>query len=136
MDSFTTGAVTVALSSDQKPMRMINLGSLMSGFDVEVLYEKLQDVKKPKYFDFMITTDASAPAEFSIDVVNGVEITSLSLEILSTDLDEENDEKSTHARVKIKPLIKQFKKGINTFEIAYGDGEERVAEEVLLQIEI
>ncbi len=136
MDSFTVGSVTVDIPDGKKPMRSISLGSLMSGFEVEILYEMLAEQKKPKYFDFLITTDIDAPTDFSIDVVNGSEIEPIQLKVLSIDLNEEEDEKSVRANVKIKTLVKKFKKGINTFDISYLDGEERVAEEVLLQIEI
>jgi hypothetical protein len=134
MDSFTVGAMTVDLPDEKKAMQSINLGSIMSGLSVEVLYEKLKDEKKPKYFDFLITTDTDVPPAFQIDVVNGEEIEPLPLEVLSTESSDE--EQSTFARVKIKPLIKTFKKGINTFEISCVIEDERVAEEVILQIEI
>ena len=136
MDSFTVGAITVHFADERRPTRSINLRSLMSGFNVEVLYELLRDKKKPKYFDFLITTEIDAPEDFLIDVVNGVEIEPIQLKVLSIERYEDDEEKAVRANVKIKSLLKQFKKGINTMEISYIDGEERVAEEVILQIEI
>jgi len=137
MDSYTSGSITVSVQGKERPKAAINLGSFMSGFGVEVLYELLTEVKKPKYFDFLITTDLAAPSVFMIDVVNSVEIKPIDLEVLSVETDEENEERSVRANVKIKPLAKKFKKGINTFEISYIDIDgERVAEEVTLQIEI
>jgi hypothetical protein len=136
MDSFTVGAMTVDFPDSKKPIQTINLGSLLSGFEVEVLYELLKNEKKPKYFDFLITVDTDVPTDFVIDIVNGLEIEPIPLNVLSTELNEEDDEKFVRANVKIKTLVKALKKGINTFEIAYTDGETRVAEEVILQIEI
>ena len=136
MDSFTSGTLTVNIQGKDKPRTTINLGGIMSGFSVEVLYDLLTDVKKPKFFDFLITTDLDAPSEFSIDVVNNVEIKPIELEILSVETDEENEEKSVRANVRIKALAKKFKKGINTFEVSYVNDGERVSEEVVLQIEI
>ena len=136
MDSFTSGAMTVSIQGKDKPRATINLRSIMSGFSVEVLYDLLMEVKKPKYFDFLITTDLDAPSEFSIDVINNAEIKPIELEVLSVETDEENEERSIRANVEIKKLAKQFKKGINTFEISYDDGGDRVAEEVILDIEM
>jgi len=136
VDSFTSGSATVNIKDKDKPQATVNLGSIMSGFSVDVLYDMLTKVKKPKYFDFLITTDMDTPSEFSIDVVNSAEITPIDLEILSVKTNKENDKKSVRARVSIKTLAKKFKKGINTFEVSYGHGEDRVSEEVVLQIEI
>ncbi len=136
MDSFTSGSIEVNIPGSEKPRRKINLGSVMSGFSVEVLYDMLMEVEKPKYFDFLITTDLDAPSEFSIDVINNAEIKPIELEVLSVEIDEEEEEKTVRANVKIKTLAKKFKKGINTFEVSYDDGGERVAEEIILDIEM
>jgi hypothetical protein len=128
--------MAVNIKGKDKPRATINLGSLMSGFSVEVLYEQLTEVEKPKYFDFLITTDLPAPSEFSIDVVNNTEIKPIELDVLSVDTNEEDEEASVRANVKIKTLAKKFKKGINTFEVSYLSDGERVSEEVTLQIEM
>ena len=55
---------------------------------------------------------------------------------MSVEVNDEDEEKLIRVNVAIKKLVKLFKKGINTFEVSYTDDEERVAEEVVLQIEI
>lgn len=136
MDSFTIGSVTVATADTNKPTRVINLSSYMSGFDVEVLYEELAKTNKPKKFDFLITAPSDAPDIFVIDRINGKSIEPIELKVLSVVIDEEEEEKAVRVNVSIKKLAKLFKKGINTFEVSYTDDGERVAEEVILQIEI
>ncbi len=136
MDSFTVGSVTVATGDTKQPARVINLSSFMSGFDVEVLYEELAKTKKPKKFDFLITAPSDAPDIFVIDTINGKSIEPIELKVLSVEVDEEEEEKAVRVNVSIKKLAKLFKKGINTFEVSYIDDGERVAEEVILQIEI
>lgn len=136
MDSFTSGSVVVKIKGEDMPRATINLGSIMSGFTIEVLYDLLTEVKKPKYFDFLITTDVPAPSEFRIDIVNNVNIDPIELNVLSIETDEENEESSVRANVKIKTLAKKFKKGINTFEVSYVLDGERISEEVTLQIEM
>ena len=46
------------------------------------------------------------------------------------------EEKAVLVSIAIKQLVKVLRKGINTFELSYGLGGNRVAEEVILQIEI
>ena len=136
MDSFIMGSTSVSVADNKRPTKAINLGSVMSGFSVEVLYEMLADEKKPKFFDFLITTDLDAPTDFFIDVINNESVEPIALETLSLEEITEDEERAVRANVKIKTLAKLFKKGINTFEIAYDDNGERVAEEVILQIEM
>lgn len=136
MDSFTLGAVTVATDESKKPRQTIYLGSLMSGFDVEVLYKELAKEKKPKYFDFLITAPLDAPDKYVIDIINGANVEPIDLKILSTEVDEQEEEKLVRVNVSIKKLAKLFKKGINTFEVSYMNGDERISEEIILQIEM
>ena len=136
MDSFTIGSVAVVTGKTTKPMQTIYLGSFLSGFDVEVLYKELAKEKKPKYFDFLITAPIDAPDQFVIDIINGENTEPIDLNVLSVDVNDEDEEKLIRVNVKIKLLVKRFKKGINTFEISYIDNGERVSEEVILQIEI
>lgn len=136
MDSFTLGSVTVATAKSTKPMQTINLGSFLSGFDVEILYKELAKEKKPKYFDFLITAPLDAPDQFVIDIINGENTEPIDLNVLSVNVNDEDEEKLVRVNVKIKLLVKRFKKGINTFEVSYTDNGERVSEEVILQIEI
>lgn len=136
MDSFTLGSVTVATAKSTKPMQTIYLGSFLSGFDVEILYQELAKEKKPKYFDFLITAPLDAPDQFVIDIINGENTEPIDLNVLSVNVNDEDEEKLVRVNVKIKLLVKRFKKGINTFEVSYTDNGERVSEEVILQIEI
>ena len=51
-------------------------------------------------------------------------------------VDQREDEKDVRTRIKIKPLAKQFKKGINRFDVSYVDEEGvRQASEIVLDIE-
>ena len=96
----------------------------------------LADAKKPVAFDFLITTDLDAPTDFVIDVINNESVEPLPLKTISAEDNEEDEERAVRASIKIKKLAKQFRKGINTFEIAYDNQGERMAEEVVLQIEM
>ena len=69
-----------------------------------------------------------------IDRINGEPFKPVKLKQVSEVI--EDDEAIINATVKIKTLVKKFQKGINTIEIAYGEGEDRVATEVVVNIQI
>ena len=132
INTYTEGAIQVEVASNIR--RKIDLSGMAGGFDVEVLYDELDKVEKPKYFDFEITAPIDAPDKFLIDAVNGIEIKPLKIKTLS--IDEGDSEKLVRTKVKIKPLAKLFKKGINRFDVSYVDDEgERQASEVILDVE-
>lgn len=115
--------------------RVIDLTSFsLDDISAELLYEKLAEQEKPKYFEFLIIIPDTAPRELVIDRINGEPIKPVKLKQVSEVI--EDDEAIINATVKIKTLVKKFQKGINTIEIAYGEGEDRVAAEVVVNIQI
>ena len=133
ISAYVDGTVDVQVQS-RAPTRRINLSGMMQNFSAEVLYEELAKVKKPKHFDFKLIAPAAAPDEFLIDSVNGNEIQPMKMETVSIEKGE--DEKTVFTRIEIKPLSKEFKKGINRFDVAYKDAEgDRQSYEILLDIE-
>lgn len=120
--------------ADSKSVRKLNLSNIGADISAELLYEKFEEEEKPKYFEFQITVPQDAPREFVIDRVNSDVITPLKLKNISENI--EDDEVEVNAQIKIKTLLKRFAKGINTIEIAYIDGDERVATKLTIDIEI
>jgi hypothetical protein len=115
--------------------RVVDLTSFsLDDISAELLYDRLAEQEKPKYFEFLVIIPDSAPRELVIDRINGEPIKPLKLKPLSEDV--EDDEATINATVRIKTLIKKFQKGINTIEIAYGDGDDRVSTEVVINIQI
>lgn len=112
----------------------IDLTFMGSDIEAELLYDKLEAQEKPKYFDFQITTPADAPREFVIDRINSEEVKPLKLETVSEIT--EGEEAIVVVQIKIKDLIKNFAKGINTIEIANIAGEERVSTKLIVNIQI
>ena len=119
---------------DSGTVKKINLTYLGSEIEAELLYDKLEEVEKPKYFDFEIIVPEEAPREFVIDRINSDEIEPLKLKIISEEIEE--DEAVVNAQIKIKTLIKKFAKGINSIEIANIGGDERVATRLIVDIEL
>ena len=114
--------------------RKINLSYLNADISAELLYEKLEGVEKPKYFDFQITVPQGISTKFVIDRVNSETIDPIKLKNISESI--EDEELVVDAQVKIKTLLKKFAKGINTIEIAALDGEERISTTLIIDIEI
>jgi hypothetical protein len=116
------------------PVKTIDLSYLEMDIQAELLYDKLAEEEKPKYFEFQITVPADAPREFVIDRVNNESIKPLKLKILSETV--EDGETVVNAQIKIKTLVKKFAKGINSIEIANQGTPERVSTRLMVDIEI
>lgn len=119
---------------DNARNRVISLGSVAPGFDAALLYERLEGVDKPQYFSFEITGPAGMPSSFVIDRINSKPVKAIEVETMFSRQD--GDRTRVEAQAKIKPLVKKFAKGINTIEIASTGGGERVATEVVVNVEI
>jgi len=98
------------------------------------LYNELEGVEKPKVFAFSIQAPTGNSGEFVIDTVNGEPIDKLKLEASRTGEDEGLE--YWRGEISIKKLVKNLKKGINTFEISTLINGEKVSKEILLDIQI
>jgi hypothetical protein len=114
--------------------RIVNLSFLGSEIEAELLYDKLEEQEKPKYFEFEITVPTDSSREFVIDRINSEEIKPLKLKNISETV--EDDEAVVNAQIKIKTLVKKFAKGINSIEISSLGGDERVSTKLIINIEI
>ena len=68
------------------------------------------------------------------NVVNDKTIEPIALELF--DKATAADVTTAFAEIEIKKLAKHFQKGINRFQVAYGDGQERTGTEVLVEIQM
>jgi len=115
--------------------RVVDLTAFsLDDISAELLYDKLNEQEKPKYFEFLVIIPDSVPRVLVIDRINGEAVKSVKLKAVSEVV--EDDEVLINATVKIKTLVKKFQKGINTIEISYGDGDDRVSTEVVVNIQI
>lgn len=132
-DAYVDNDWNVEIGGDS-PTRKIDLSYLGADLSAELLYAKLEEQEKPKYFEFQITTTPGASTEFVIDRINSEFVKPLKLKNISESV--EDDELLVNAQIKIKTLLKKFAKGINTIEIASGQGDERIATRLIVDIEI
>jgi hypothetical protein len=134
-DAYIDRTVTVEVPGYKKSGRSIDLTSVLGqSFYAEVLYDELEAVEKPKVFSFAIQAPVGNSGEFIIDKVNGETIKALKLTANLTGAEEGME--FWHGEVDIKKLGKKFQKGINTFEIATTIEGERVATEIVLDIQM
>lgn len=134
-DAYTKQTTTVELKDLQAAGPKLNLSqSLGPKLSVAVLYDELANVDKPEKFAFSIKAPKTAQGPFVIDKVNGVAVEPHTLE--STAKGVESGLSLWRGEIEIKKLGKEFKKGINSFEIATTIDGERVAEEVVLDIQV
>lgn len=105
-----------------------------SKLKAEVLYGELETQQEPEIFAFAIEAPKGSKGTFVIDRVNGKRIKPVAIKTQSTGLVRNTE--LWRGEVKIKALSKQFKKGINTFQIATEIEGKRVAREIVLDIEI
>ena len=81
----------------------------------------------------LVYAPVGAPQEFVIDELNGNPTAPIPLETVSSE--EVDGELVVQTRVGIKTLAKRFAKGINRFDVSYELDGERVATEVVLNIQ-
>ena len=113
----------------------IDLSGALSSFSAEVLLNNLQGEKKPEVFQIRVKGDGSPPQQLVIDSVNGRALTEpLPLEIKN--MEPTSEAYTILAEIPIKALAKHFQKGINRFEVSYGEGDNRIATEVVLNIQM
>jgi hypothetical protein len=132
-DAYTQQSTSVALAgAGAAAPPAIDLGGA-SGLSAELLYDKLQGEEKPRVFEFLIHAPVDAPPAFVIDTINGERTEPITLTTLSSGRSE--DELTVNAAASISELAKHFKRGINTIEIASGDGAQRMGAEVVINVQ-
>ncbi len=127
---------------DDPANRVIDLSAYsLDVISAELLYESLTKQEKPKDFEFLVTIIESDPRPvviqritLVIDRINGVPIRPVKLTVVSEVI--EDDKVIIVATVRIETLIEKFRKGINTIEISYGEGDHRTATELIINIQI
>jgi hypothetical protein len=136
-DTYTQHSTTLALASAataDPPVIRLGADATGGGLSAQLLYDKLQGQEKPRVFEFLIKAPPDAPVAFVIDTINGEHTDPIALTVLSSN--KTNDELTVNAAASIAELVKRFRKGINTIQVAYGEGANRVGTEVVVNIQI
>jgi hypothetical protein len=115
----------------------LNLATLVdSPLEAEVLYQELEGQEKIEALPMRLRVCGEIPASgFVVDRINRKPI-GQPLRLETGEFEEDGDCSAARATVELKPLVKQFRKGINRFDVCHGSGEGRVATEVILDIQV
>lgn len=131
-DAFTARSYDV-VTRDQERKR-IDLTDFDSVMSAELLYDNLNESKKPKYFEFEITIPEGVERKFIIDKINDQSVKPMNLDIQSERV--EDDELVVNVRIKIKELVKNFAKGFNTIGITNIGESDNPSTSLVVDIEI
>jgi hypothetical protein len=132
-DTYTANALHVT-ADVSAPTASINLAGVLSPYSAEFMLDEFLASKKPEIFKIRITKAGGMPSGFFIDSVNDKPIEPIPLTL--TEQSTVDDATTAVGEVAVKVLGKHFQKGINRFQVAYKDGEERVGTEVLVEIQM
>ena len=131
IDAFTRGSYEVAIS-DSQPSQRINLTRFKESMTAEVLYENLTD--NSENFEFLIKSKLGSKKGFAITQINGASIKPIDLQNVSEKRDDEKTE--VLSEVKIKKLIKKFRKGFNNVTISNLSNPDAESVEIMIDIEL
>ncbi len=135
-DAYTDQQFAVSVERPES-IPTLHLANLVDApLAVEVLYEELQGKKKVDALPMRVSVCSEVPASgLVIDRINGKPINH-PMALSAGEFEPDGDCQAATATVPLKPLVKQFSKGINRFDVSYGAGESRVATEVILDIQV
>ncbi len=132
-DTYTASALHIE-ADVSTPSRAINLAGVLSDYSAEFMLDEFVNSKKPENFKIKITKTGAFPSDFMIDNVNDKPIEPIPLKLSAPST--ADDVTTAFAEVGVKTLAKHFQKGINRFQVAYKEGQERVGTEVLIEIQM
>ena len=137
-DAYTDQAETVAVErpeGDTGEVPTLNVAG-MTGPEItgHILYDELKAQHKPKELPLQLSIcGVETMPEVVIDRINGEPTKPLGVE--RTSMTEKEDCFEGRFVVKLKPLVKRFRRGINRFDVAFDNGGERVSEELILDVQ-
>lgn len=134
-DVTTVNDLTLKGEPGAAPPRRVNLSGLAgSALSAEAMIDDLLAQQKPETLRLKLSKDAPLPGKLVIDSVNGKSVDAIPVQITSPK--EADGTAEAVGEIKLKPLAKHFQKGINRFEVAWQDGGERKATEVILDVQM
>ena len=125
------------LATAQRPAGQaptLNLAGIAGGYSAAIMLDDFLKQARPEVLKIRLTTESPLPAKFVIDTVDGKPIDPLPLKL--SDQADADGSATAVGEVAIKPLAKHFQKGINRFDVAYMNGSDRKAQELILDIQM
>lgn len=133
-DTSIVNNVNLAQTEVATAPRVVNLRNLTSGLAAEFMLDDFLDQPKHEIFRIKVEKDGALPDSLTIDSVNGKSVPAMPLKL--TKVTTADGQSSGVAEISAKTLAKHFARGINRFEVAYTDGSERRAAEVVMDVQM
>jgi hypothetical protein len=135
MDVSTVNDLKLATAiAAPKVVDLRGMGGLGSGLSAEFMLDDFIAQPKHDTFRIKVAKEGQLPAQLVIDSVNGKSVDPIPLAVKSVEV--HDGAASGVAEVGTKVVAKHFVRGINRFEVAYQDGGERHAVEVLMDVQM
>ena len=133
-DVSTVNDLKLASAASANAPRVVDLRGTVGGLSADFMLDDFIAQPKHDVFRIKVAKDGELPAKLAIDTVNGKPIDAIPLTV-KTPLAKDGATSGV-AEVSPKLLAKFFSKGINRFEVAYTEGGERKATEVVLDVQM
>ena len=133
-DVSTVNDLKLAESAASSVTKVVDLRGLANGLSAEFMLDDFVQQPKHDTFRIKVSKDGQLPAPMFIDNVDGQSIEPISLVV--KDVAVKDGMASGVAEVGAKILAKHFVRGINRFEVAYTDGGQRQATEVVMNVQM
>jgi hypothetical protein len=134
-DAETGNDIVLASNTVAAGPRKVDLRTMVGGgFTAEFMLDDFVAQTKKEVFRIKVATDETLPRVLVIDNVNGKPITPIPLSVKNVAT--QDGATTAIAEVAPKVLAKHFARGINRFEVAYNEGGERKATEVVMDVQM
>jgi hypothetical protein len=135
MDVTTVNDITLGQTAIAAAPKKVDLRSMTGGgFSADFMLDDFMSQPKHDVFRIKVAKDGQLPDKLVIDNVNGKPVDAIALTVKTPAT---NDGQSTAvAEINPKVLTKLFARGINRFEVAYTEGGERHATEVVMDVQM
>ena len=117
------------------PDARVDLRSMTAAqFSAEFMLDDFINQSKHEPFRIKLTKDGKLPDRLVIDTINGKPVDAMPLNVKSPS--EKDGTTTAIAEISPKVLAKHFARGINRFEVAFPEGGERHATEVVMDVQM
>jgi hypothetical protein len=133
-DVSTVNDLRLAETAVRETPKVVDLRSMTNGLAADFMLDDFAKQPKHDIFRIKLAKDGQLPGPLFIDSVNGKSIEAIPLGV--KDATSKDGEASGVGEVSAKVLAKYFVRGINRFEVAYRDGGQRQATEVVMDVQM
>lgn len=133
IDAYTAVDFRIPEKEEAASVPTISLAEFGAGLQVEFDMTNLAASKNSKRFEFLIQNPPQGVESYVIDHINEKAVTPIPLEMVSRE--HVGEDETARVAIEIKKLAKLFARGINRIEVACECEGERLADEVILDIQ-